>query len=110
MHDPARLLSVKKRRGYFSFYQYHHSNMSFDYSSFLITVILQGIFREIRIKICFFEVSIQAFSDFLWTFQCNLVPRAFSLLNWGQWEKTLASAGHVPMLHPKILGVKNYRR
>ena len=24
-------------------------------------------------------------------------------------EKTLASAGHVPILHPKILGVINYR-
>ena len=36
----------------------------------------------------------------------NLVPRAFPF-ELGRREKTLASAGHVPILHPKILGVIN---
>ena len=36
----------------------------------------------------------------------NLVPRAFPL-KVGGGEKTLASAGHVSILHPKILGVIN---
>ena len=38
---------------------------------------------------------------------CNLVPRAFPSKNgWGR-EKALASAGHVSILHPEILGVIN---
>ena len=37
----------------------------------------------------------------------NLVPRAFPSKNgWGR-EKALASAGHVSILHPEILGVIN---
>ena len=36
----------------------------------------------------------------------NLVPRAFPLKVGGA-EKTLASAGHVSILHPEILGVIN---
>ena len=45
--------------------------------------------------------------------QLKSQPRSqgFSLLNWvgggSRREKTLASAGHVPILHPKILGVIN---
>ena len=38
----------------------------------------------------------------------NLVPRAFPLVIWHGREKTLASAGHVTFLHPKILGVINF--
>ena len=41
------------------------------------------------------------------TLSCNLVPRAFPSKNgWGR-EKALASAGHVSILHPEILGVIN---
>ena len=40
--------------------------------------------------------------------QCrNLVPRAFPSKNGCGREKALASAGHVSILHPEILGVIN---
>ena len=41
--------------------------------------------------------------------QRDYEPRSqgFSLLNWVGGKGPLASTGHVPILHPKILGVIN---
>ena len=43
----------------------------------------------------------------IWAIIPNLVPRAFFPGLGAGREKALASAGHVPTLHPEILGVIN---